>query len=270
METVDKTFGIIAGNGAYPKEMAVAARRSGVSRIVAAAFVNETDPNLAEHVDAIEWLRVGQLGRLLKYFRDQKVAEAVMAGQIAPQNLFDLHPDWKALMLLARIKQRNAESIFGAIADDLQKAGVHLLPAVTFLEDALAPAGLIAGRRLGRRHLADVEFGWNIAKEVARLDIGQTVLVKNGTVLAIEGLDGTNETIRRGGRLAGTGAIMIKVSKPNQDMRFDVPVIGLETIRVAHEAGVRAIAIEANRTLLLEKTAILDQADRAQISIFGR
>ncbi|HJT81002.1 MAG TPA: LpxI family protein, partial [Chthoniobacterales bacterium] len=188
-----------------------------------------------------------------------------------PRNLFDLHPDWKALLLLARLKERNAESIFGGIAVELEKTGVELLPATTFMDQALASPELMAGAKLGKRQIRDIDFGWKIAKEIARLDIGQTVIVKNGTVLAIEGLDGTNETIRRGGKLAGTGgAIMIKVSKPDQDMRFDVPVIGVETIRVAHEAGVRAIAIEAGRTLLLEKPAILEQANRAQISIIGR
>ena len=267
---VPETFGIIAGNGVYPKELAIAARRAGVKRIVTAAFINETDAGLTEHVDTIDWLRVGQLARLLKYFRQEGVHHAVMAGQIAPRNLFDLHPDWKALLLLARLKKRNAESIFGGIAVELQKTGVELLPATTFLDHALASPELMAGPKLSRRQMHDIEFGWNIAKEIARLDIGQTVIVKNGTVLAIEGLDGTNETIRRGGKLAGTGAIMIKVSKPDQDMRFDVPVIGVETIRVAHEAGVRAIAIEAGRTLLLEKPAILEQANRAQISIIGR
>ena len=267
---IPETFGIIAGNGVYPKELAIAARRAGVKRIVTAAFTNETDTSLAEHVDTIEWMRVGQLARLLKYFRENNVRHAVMAGQIAPRNLFDLHPDWKALLLLARLKERNAESIFGGIAIELQKTGVELLPATTFLEHALASPELMAGPKLSRRQMHDIEFGWKIAKEIARLDIGQTVIVKNGTVLAIEGLDGTNETIRRGGKLAGTGAIMIKVSKPDQDMRFDVPVIGVETIRVTHEAGIRAIAIEASRTLLLERTAILEQANRAQISIIGR
>ena len=267
---IPEIFGIIAGNGVYPQEMARAARRAGVNRIVAAAFVNETDPQLAEHVDGIEWLRVGQLGRLLKFFREAGVRYAVMTGQIAPKNLFDLHPDIKALLLLARLKRRNAESIFGAIATELAKSGTELLPALTFLEDSVAPAGLIAGPKLTRRQQQDLEYGWNIAKELARLDIGQTVLVKNGTVLAVEGLDGTNETIRRGGKLAGAGAIMIKVSKPNQDMRFDVPVIGVETVRTAEEARVRAIGIEADRTLLLEKSAILEQANRSQISIIGR
>ena len=263
-------LGIIAGNGAYPKETSAAARQAGVKKIVAAAFTNETDPHLKDAVDAIEWLRVGQLSRLLKFFRDAGVRQAVMAGQIAPRNLFDLRPDWKALLLLARLKQRNAESIFSAIAEELTKEGVELLPALTFLEESIAHADLIAGPKLSRRQREDIDFGWNIAKEIARLDIGQTVIIKNGTVLAVEAFDGTNETIRRGGKLGGTGAIMIKVSKPNQDMRFDVPVIGIDTIRTAHEASVAAIAVEADRTLLLEKSAVIGEANRAQISIFGR
>jgi DUF1009 family protein len=265
-----ETFGIIAGNGVYPRELALAARRAGVKKIVAAAFINETDATLSELVDTIDWLRVGQLARLLKFFRDAGVHQAVMAGQIAPRNLFDLHPDWKALLLLARLKQRNAESIFGAIGSELEKSGVELLPAITFLEDRVANRGLVAGPNLSRRQQNDVEFGWKIAREIARLDIGQTVVVKNGTVLAVEGLDGTNETIRRGGKLAGKDAVMIKVAKQDQDMRFDVPVIGLETIRVAQEASVRAIAVEAGRTLLLEKAAILEEADRFHISIIGQ
>jgi len=264
-----ETFGIIAGNGVYPRELAVAARRAGVRQIIAAAFTNETDPKLAEHVDVIEWMRVGQLARLLKFFKENGVRQAVMAGQIAPGNLFDLHPDWKALLLLAKLKKRNAESIFSAIADELDKVGTDLLPATTFMGDSIANSGLIAGPKLGKRQRDDIQFGLNIAKEIARLDIGQTVIIRNGTVLAVEGFDGTNETIRRGGKLAGTDAIMIKVSKPNQDMRFDVPVVGVETVQVAREAHMRAIAVEAGRTLLLEKTAILEEANRSQISIFG-
>ena len=160
-----------------------------------------------------------------------------MAGQIAPKNLFDLRPDLKALMLLGKLKGRNAESIFAAIADELTKIDVDLLPATTFLEDSLARQGLIAGPQLSPREERDVDLGWNVAKEIARLDIGQTVIVKNGTIVAVEGLEGTNETIRRAGALARDGAVMVKVAKPNQDMRFDVPVVGVETIRVATDAG---------------------------------
>jgi UDP-2,3-diacylglucosamine hydrolase len=144
------------------------------------------------------------------------------------------------------------------------------LPATTFLEDSLAPAGLITGPKLSRREEEDVDFGWKLAKEIARLDIGQTVVVKNGTALAVEALEGTNETIERGGNLARKGAIVIKVAKPHQDMRFDVPVIGVETIRVANKAKVRAIAVEAGRTLLLERSAIIDVAERTKISIIAR
>ena len=241
-----------------------------MKRIISAAFRNETEPAIEQHADVVEWLRVGQLGRLLKFFREQEVHHAIMAGQIAPQNLFDLRPDAKALLLLAKLKQRNAESIFRAIADELAKAGVKLLPATTFLEHYLARAGLIAGSKLSRREEEDVDLGWTAAKEIARLDIGQTVIVKNGTVVAVEAFEGTNKAIRRGGALADKGAVMVKVGKPNQDMRFDVPVIGLETIRIANETQLRVIAIEAEKTLLLEREAIVDLAKRSGISLLAR
>jgi UDP-2,3-diacylglucosamine hydrolase len=265
-----ETLGIIAGNGLYPQLLASSARKSGVRKILAAAFSGETDPALAEHVDEIQWLRVGQLGRLLKFFRERLAQHAIMAGQIAPKNLFDLRPDWKALMLLTTLKQRNAETIFTAIADELAKIGVTLLPATAFLEHHLARSGLIAGPKLSRRSEQDIEYAWKIAKEIARLDIGQTVVVKNGTVLAVEGFDGTNETIRRGGKLARKNAVMVKVAKSNQDMRFDVPVIGLETLRVASEANVRAIAVDAGRTLLLDQDSVVRRATELNISIVGR
>jgi DUF1009 family protein len=261
---------IIAGNGVYPQVLARAAREAGVQNIFAIAFEGETDPKLGGLVDEICWLRVGQLGRMLTALRNSKISSAMMAGQIAPRNLFDLHPDWRALLLLAKLKQRNAESIFRAIADELEKAGVALLPATTFLENFVAGKDLIAGPKLSRREKLDVEFGWGIAQKVAALDIGQTVIVKNGTVLAVEGFDGTNETVRRGGALAGRGAVMIKVAKPDQDMRFDVPVIGPETILIAAESKIRVIALKAGRTLLLEKENVIEAAQNAKISVFGR
>jgi hypothetical protein len=264
------TLGIIAGNGVYPRLLAEAARRAGVKRIIAAAFTDETDDRLTAMVDGIEWMRVGQLGKLIACFRNAGVANAIMAGQIAPKNLFDLRPDWKMLLLLARLKRRNAESIFAAIGDELARAGVTLLSATSFLEDCLAPNGLIAGRRLSHRQEDDVAFGFEIAREVSRLDIGQTVIVKNGTVLAVEGFEGTNEAIKRGGALAHKDAVMVKVAKPTQDMRFDVPVIGVATVGVAADAHVRVIAVEAGRTLLLEKEAVISRANRANISIVAR
>jgi UDP-2,3-diacylglucosamine hydrolase len=264
------SLGIIAGNGVYPQLLAEAARKAGVEKIAAAGFTDETDPILAKYVDVLEWMRVGQLGRFLNFFRGQNIHHAIMAGQIAPKNLFDFRPDVKALMLLGKLKQRNAESIFAAIADELTKIGIDLLPATTFLEDSIAKPGLIAGPKLSSHEEHDIELGWDIAKEIARLDIGQTVIVKNGTIVAVEALEGTNETIRRGGTLARSGAVMVKVAKPNQDMRFDVPIIGVETIRVATEAGLRVIAAEAGKTLFLQQDAIADLAVTASISIVGR
>jgi DUF1009 family protein len=264
------TLGIIAGNGVYPRLLADAARKAGVKKIIAAAFTGETDPVLSQHVDVIEWMRVGQLNRLLKFFNEHKVHHGIMAGQIAPKNLFDLRPDVKALMLLGKLKQRNAESIFAAIADELARIEVDLLPATTFLEESLASVGLIAGAKLSRREEEDVDLGWKIAKEIARLDIGQTIIVKNGTVVAVEAFEGTNDAIRRGGLLARKDAVMVKVAKPDQDMRFDVPVIGVETIRVAAEANVRVIAVETGKTLLLERDAISKLADRSKLSIIAR
>jgi len=263
------TLGIIAGNGSYPLALAKSARCAGVRRIVVTAFENETDAALATLVDDIEWMRVGQLGRMIRFFESRGVKEAIMAGQIAPGKLFDLRPDVKALLLLARLRRRNAESIFGAIGDELAKAGVRLLPATTFMEEHLAKAGVIAGPRLSRREAEDVRFGFGIAKEVSRLDIGQTVVVKGGTVLAVEGFDGTNATLLRGGALGRGESVAVKVSKPGQDLRFDVPVIGPATLDTAAEARIRVVAVEAGVTLVLDRERIAEQAARRKISVVG-
>jgi len=267
---IPANFGIIAGNGAYPLQMARAARAAGVKKIVVAAFENETRPELTELVDEIEWMRVGQLGKMIKCFTRREVKQAVMAGQIAPKNLFDLRPDVKALLVLGRLKQRNADTIFSAIGDELGKAGVRLLPATTFMDDQLAPEGLIAGPKISERELQDIAFGFEIAKETSRLDIGQTVVVKNGTVLAVEAFEGTNAAIKRGGELGRGEAIVAKVSKPDHDFRFDVPVIGPQTLETAREAGIRIIAVEAGRTLFVEREAVFAAAAQHRISIYGQ
>jgi DUF1009 family protein len=266
---IPNTLAIIAGNGVYPLVMARSARANGVSRVVAAAFQNETEPELSSLVDEIEWMRVGQLGRMLDFFKRTGAHHAVMSGQIHPRNLFELRPDIKALLLLGRLRRRNAESIFGAIADELGKAGVELLPATIYLEHYLASAGRIAGPRLSRRELDDVRFGFETAKEISRLDIGQTVVVKAGTVLAVEAFEGTDAAAKRGGELGRKGAVMVKVSKPKQDLRFDVPVIGPVTLETAHEAGIRVVAVEAHKTLLLQREEVFAFADTRRISIFG-
>jgi DUF1009 family protein len=263
------TLAIVAGSGSYPHAMVSGARKAGVQRIVAAAFQDETDPAMAEAVDLIEWMRVGQLGKMLAFLKASGARHAVMSGQIAPKNLFNLRPDIKAVLLLAKLRERNAESIFGAIADSMAEAGVTLLPATSFMEECLAPAGLVAGPSPGRRELADLEYGFRIAKESSRLDIGQTVVVKSGTVLAVEAFEGTNAAILRGGNLGKKGAVMVKVAKPGQDLRFDVPVIGPLTLETAAEAGLGAVGVEAGQTLLLEKERMRALAAAYKISLFG-
>lgn len=260
---------IIAGNGRYPFELAAAARRHGVTRLCAAAFENETDPTLVHEVDDLRWLKVGQLGKLLAYAKESGAQKAIMAGQIAPKNLFDLRPDFAALLLLAKLKERNAETLFGAVADSLAKNGVEILPATTFLEDFLAPEGHFGGPRPRRRIHDDIAFGLRIAKDVSRLDIGQTVVVRNGTVLAVEGFEGTNEAIKRGALMGRGQAVAVKVSKPDQDFRFDVPVIGPLTLEAGAAAGLSALAVESGRTLLIEPGRLRALADEHRISLIG-
>lgn len=264
------SLGIIAGSGSYPLLLARAARAAGIPRLCAAAFEGETDPALAALVNDLAWMRVGQLGRLIAYFHSQGVQRAIMAGQIAPKNLFNLRPDLKTLLLLGRLKERNAESLFGAVADELAKAGVTLLSATTYLEDLLAPVGHIAGPALGKRQAGDAAYAMRVAKQVSALDIGQSVVVRHGTVLAVEAFEGTDAAIRRGGALAGkSGAVLAKVSKPRQDLRFDVPVIGPRTLETAAEAKVAVIALEAGKTLLLERDVLLALAASKGITIIG-
>jgi DUF1009 family protein len=263
------TLAIIAGNGTYPFATVRGARAAGVTRIAVAAFTGETDPELAKLVEEVEWMRVGQLGKMIAFAKASGARHAIMAGQIHPRNLFDLRPDLKALVLLAKLRARNAESIFGAIAGELAKAGVELLPATTFLDEQLARSGLIAGPRLSRREEEDVRFGFRIAKGASGLDIGQTVVVKGGTVLAVEAFEGTNAALQRGGELGRKDAVMVKVSKPDQDFRFDVPVIGPLTLDAARAARIRVLGVEAGKTLLLEPERIATLAAEHRISIFG-
>jgi DUF1009 family protein len=264
-----EALGIIAGNGRYPILLAEAARARGVKRLAIAGFSGETASEVEKLADNYTRLRVGQLGGLCRYFRDQKITQAIMAGQIAPGNLFDLLPDLKGALLLARLKERNAESIFAAIAEELEKSGVKLLPATTFLEDALPEPGHIAGPKLSGRQLEDVALGFRVAKEISRMDIGQSVVVKKGTIVAVEAFEGTDAAMERGGRLGKGDVVLVKVSKPNQDFRFDVPVIGTRTMERARESGVGVIACEARRTLLLDRKLVLEQAERWGISLFA-
>ncbi len=267
---VPPVVGIIAGNGIYPEIFARAARKAGVPRLVSAAFKGETKEAFAEEVDAIEWLRVGQLGKMIKFFKKHEVTRAVMVGQIAPRNLFDLRPDMRTLKMLSSVKERNAETLFGAIGDELEKDGISLISAITYLDDYLPAAGHVGGPELTERQQEDAEYGMGIAKEVSRLDIGQTVVVKKGTVLAVEAFEGTNEAIKRGAMLGKGEAMMVKVSKPKQDFRFDVPCIGPDTINTAADAGVNAIVVEAECTLMLGKEELLQLCDERKVSLVAR
>jgi DUF1009 family protein len=252
------SLGIIAGNGRYPVLLAQAARARGVKRIVIAGFSGETAAEVEGLADAYTKLRVGQLGGLCDYFQKQKVSQAIMAGQISPGNLFDLIPDIKGALLLARLRERNAESIFSAIADELGKVGVELLPATTFLEDSLPEPGHVAGPKLSTQQLNDVALGFR-----------QSVVVKKGTVVAVEAFEGTDAAMERGGKLGKGEVVLVKVSKPKQDFRFDVPVIGTRTLDKARESGVKVIACEARRTLLLDRPLVEEQAAKAKISLYA-
>jgi UDP-2,3-diacylglucosamine hydrolase len=265
---IDTLF-LIAGAGRYPALVAEEAKRSGVGRIVAAAFEGETDHATVELCDAVNWLRVGQLGKLLEAARASGAACAVMAGQLAPKNLFNLRPDLKALVLLAKLPRRNAETLFGEASRQLAGVGVEVLPATTFLDGHLASEGHMAGPRPKARVLADLHYAFGLAKETSRLDIGQSVVVRNGTVLAVEAFEGTDACMRRGAGLGQGHGILAKVSKPGQDMRFDVPVIGLRTLETAKSCGINAMALEAGKTLLLDRPAVCAAADTAGITLFG-
>ena len=268
---MSRTIGIIAGSGIYPETFIDAAReKSDGATLVMAAFKNETREELAERVDAASWFRVGQLGKMIKFFKKQGVTEAIMVGQIAPKNLFDLRPDVRTMMLLARTKEKNAESLFGGIADELEKDGIKLLPATTFLEDIMPAEGHVCGPTLKEAAVEDAEYGFKIAKETSRLDIGQTVVVRNGTVLAVEAFEGTNACIRRGGELGkGKDVTLAKVSKPNQDFRFDVPVIGPDTVKNCARSGIRVIAIEAGKTLMLGGDEVRSMCKEHKVSIIA-
>lgn len=262
-------LGIIAGSGLYPACMIKGAREQvpGI-KIIAAAFDGETSAEIESMSDETLWCKVGQLSKLLKFFKKNHVRQMVMVGQIAPKNLFNLRPDIRALMLLARLPHRNAETIFGGIVAEAEKDGIETLPANSFMESYMAKPGHIAGPAPSKRQMEDAVYGMQIAKEVSRLDIGQSVVVRHGTVLAVEGFEGTNECIRRGGKLGrGKNVTLAKVSKFNHDMRFDIPVIGLHTLEVCHESGVEQIVLETGKTIILQLDEIASFCKKHKITL---
>lgn len=264
-----ESIGIIAGNRSLPLLFARQARAAGVKRIVAVAFEGETDPAIAGLVDEIVWVKVGQLAKMISTFTDRDVKQCVMLGQIAPKNLYDVRPDFRGMAVLFKLKERNAHTIFGAIASELRKDGVELIEATPWLQPLMPGAGFHLGRKLSTAQREDVAFGFGLAKEVSRLDIGQLVVVKEGTVLAVEGFEGTDKCLARGGELAGKdgGAVAVKVAKLNHDMRFDVPCLGPQTLETCARVGVAVLAVEIGKTLLLEKEACAALVERHKLSV---
>ncbi len=261
-------LGLIAGSRSLPLLFAREARRDG-RRVVAVAFEGETNPELAGLVDEIVWLRVGQLSALIRAFTDRGVNECVMLGQIAPKNLFDVRPDLRAMGLLLRLKEKNAHTIFGAIGDELRKDGVTLIEPLRWLSPWLPAAGYHVGPKLSERQREDVPFGLRIAKEISRLEIGQSVVVKEGTTLAVEGFEGTDTCLERGGKLAGKDgrAVAVKVAKEGHDLRFDLPCIGPKTLEVCAGNGISVLAVEAGKTLLLDQPELEATARRLGVAV---
>lgn len=264
-----ETLGIIAGNRSLPILLARQARAQGIKRLVAVAFENETDPILASLVDEIVWLKVGHLSKLISAFTGRQVKHCVMAGQIAPKNLYDLRPDLRAMALLFRLKEKNAHTIFGAIADELKKDGVELIDATPWLKPLMPGKDFHFGSKLSDDQKADVNFGFRTAKEISRLEIGQTVVVKNGTVLAVEAFEGTDKCLARGGELAGKsgGAVAVKVARENHDLRFDIPCVGPQTLQTCAAAGISVLAFEAGKSLLLEQETCEQIAGKNKIGV---
>jgi UDP-2,3-diacylglucosamine hydrolase len=253
-----ETLGIIAGSRSLPLLVAREARKAGVRKIAGVAFEGETDRELESLVDSITWLRVGQLKKMVGAFQKAGVTKCVMAGQIAPKNLFEVRPDLRAMMMLFKLKEKNAHTIFGAIAEELAKEGIILIEATPWLRPAMPSAGYHVGPKLSKEQCQDVDFGFRIAKEISRLEIGQTVVVKEGVVLAVEGFEGTDQCLTRGGELAGSkrGAVAVKVAKKDHDMRFDIPCIGAQTIEICRTSGIEVLAFEADKTIILDRAEV--------------
>ena len=269
-------LGLIAGNGRFPFLILEAARGAGHD-VTVVALEDETFPELADlaarpPAAAFHWISLGQLGRLITLLEDAGVTQAVMAGQVKHTKLFGVMASADATLLgvLMRLKTKNTDGLIGGIADALRDKGIELIDSTAFLAPLLAREGLLTRRALHEDEQADLAFGYRIADTVAGLDIGQTIAVKSAAVVAVEAMEGTDAIIARAGQLAGPGVRVIKVAKPNQDMRFDVPVVGVSTIESMKAAGATVLSVDAGRTLMIDGDAIVKAADEAGICIVGR
>jgi DUF1009 family protein len=264
-----KKLGLIAGNGKFPLLFAAEAKRAGYA-VIAVAHRGETEERLGEIADEVTWVYVGQLGKIIKVFQRAQVTEAVMAGGIRKVRLLsNFRPDLRGVRFLAKFKSREDDVLLRGIADELASDGIRVLESTLCLPQIICPVGVLGKRQPDEQEWDDVKLGFRVAKEIGRLGIGQTVVVKNQVVVAVEAVEGTDAAIQRGGALAKGGCVVVKVSKPQQDLRFDVPAVGVETIARLHEAGGGVLALEAGKTILLEKENFLAQADSHDIAVVG-
>jgi DUF1009 family protein len=268
-------LGLIAGNGRFPFLVLEAARTQGHDVTIVAAK-EEAFPELTAAAErlkaAIHWVSLGQLGTCISLLQQANVTHAVMAGQIKHTKIFGggLMPDWTAISLLTKLATKNADGLLGAVAGLLREKGIELIDSTSLLQPLLAREGVLTRRAPTEDEQKDFAFGYRMADAIAGLDIGQTVVVKHQAVVAVEAMEGTDQVIARAGHLAGTGVVVVKVAKPKQDMRFDVPVVGLATIEAMRVAGASALSVDAGRTLVIDGGAVFAAADDAGIAVVGR
>jgi DUF1009 family protein len=266
---MSSVIGLIAGGGQFPLLFAEAARSRG-KKVVAVGHSNESLPELEHAADVVCWVKLGQLGKIFSFFRSHGLEEALFAGTITKTRIFrDVLPDLKAITLWNKINVRQDDAILRAVAGALEKEGVRILASTCYLDHLFFPKGLLTGKKLSKDQLEDIRCGWKIAREIGRLDIGQCVVVRERSVMAVEAIEGTDAAIHRGGELAGSGAVVVKVKKPNQDFRFDLPATGIQTIETL--AGVKGsvLAVEAGQSLLFDRKEMTDTANRLGITVVG-
>jgi hypothetical protein len=262
-------YGLIAGNGKFPFLVVEGARRAGVDLSVA-AIREETDPAIesAAGIGRIEWIGIGQLGKMIRFFKREGVERAIMAGQVKHVQIFSgALPDVRMLKMLISLPRRNTDALIGGIATELQNEGIELIDSTYFLQDHLPAAGRLTKRDADARERGDIEYGLEVAREIARLDLGQTIVVRARACVAIEAMEGTDAVIARAGGLARGRLTVVKVAKPDQDMRFDVPVVGVPTIERMIEAGATCLCITAGKTLMFDRDAMIKLADEKRIAV---
>ena len=262
-------IGIIAGGGQFPLLFAQAVRRHGL-KVYAAAHQGETDETLADQVDALQWVRLGQLGKIIDFFKKEGVTKTVFIGSITKTNIFrDVRPDLKGLGLWNKIDIKQDDSILRAIADRLAKDGIEVVASTSYVPELLFPQGILTRKKLTKEQKNDIVFGWKIARAMGGLDIGQCVVVRNQTVLAVEAIEGTDAAIRRGGTLGKEKAVVVKLKKPNQDLRFDLPAVGEKTIVSMLEVKAAVLAVEAGYALFFDRESVIRAADAAGLVVVG-